>query len=61
MEIPFARLIIMMFIFIYSMLQISLLKSFVMLPFAYFTRHALFTLKYLYTFPLLSNKEPPSK
>ena len=45
MEIPFARFIIMMFIFIYSMLQIPLFKSFVMLPFAYFTRHALFTLK----------------
>ena len=45
MEIPFARFFIMMFIFIYSMLQIPLFKSFVMLPFAYFTRHALFTLK----------------
>ena len=32
MEIPFARFIIMMFIFIYSMLQIPLFKSFVMLP-----------------------------
>ena len=59
MEIPFARFIIL--IFIYSMLQIPLFKSFVMLTFAYFTRHALFTLKYLYTFPLLSSREPASK